>query len=47
MSVTLSSLPEKFKCSCSDGITPNFGLTGPNNTYIGNKETKDFIHDKN
>ena len=39
MSVTLSSLPGKFKCSllnffCPDGITPNSGLTGPNNTYI-------------
>ena len=40
MSVTLSSLSGKFKCSllngifCPDGITPNSGLTGPNNTYI-------------
>ena len=40
MSVTLSSLPGKFKCSllkvffCPDGITPNSGLTGPNNTYV-------------
>ena len=40
MSVTLSTLPGKFKCSlndffCPDGINPNFGLTGPNNTiYI-------------
>ena len=40
MSVTLSSLPGKFKCSllnvffCPDGITPNSGLTGPNHTYI-------------
>ena len=42
MSVTLSSLPGKFKCSllnvfffffCLDGITPNSGLTGPNNIY--------------
>ena len=40
MSVTLSTLPGKFKCSllnglfgfCPDGITPNSGLTGPNNT---------------
>ena len=38
ISVTLSSLPGKFKCSllnsflvsCPDGITPNTGLTGPN-----------------
>ena len=36
----LSSLPGKFKCSvfewfsCPEGITPNSGLTGPNNTYI-------------
>ena len=40
MSVILSSLPGKFKCSllngvfCPDGITPNSGLTEPNNTYI-------------
>ena len=38
MSVTLSSLPGKFKCSlffCLGGITPNYSLTGPNNTiYI-------------
>ena len=39
MSVTLSSLPGKFKCPllnvfCPDGITPNSGLTGPNNIYI-------------
>ena len=40
MSVTLSSLPGQFKCSllndffCLDGITPNSGLTGSNNTYI-------------
>ena len=39
MSVTLSSLPGKFKCSllndfCPDEITPNSGLTGLNNTYI-------------
>ena len=40
MSVTLSSLPGKFKCSllncffCPDGITPNSGLTGANNIYI-------------
>ena len=41
MSVTLSLLLGKFKCSllnvffCPDGITPNSGLTGPNNTiYI-------------
>ena len=39
MSVTLSSLPGKFKCSllngfCPDGITPNSGLTGLNNIYI-------------
>ena len=40
MSVTLSSLPGKFKCSllnvffCPGGITPNYGLTGPNNIYI-------------
>ena len=38
MSVTLNSLPGKFKCSllnvffCPDGITLNSGLTGPNNT---------------
>ena len=36
MSVTLSSLPGKFKCSlfffCLDIITPNSGLTRPNNT---------------
>ena len=37
----MSSLPRKFKCSalewfsCPEGITPNSGLTGPNNTiYI-------------
>ena len=36
----MSSLPGKFKCSalesfsCPEGITPNSGLTGPNNTYI-------------
>ena len=42
MSVTLSSLPGKCKCSllnfffffCPDGITPNSGLTGPKNTNI-------------
>ena len=40
MSVTLSSLPGKFKWSylndffCPDGIIPDAGLTGPNNTYI-------------
>ena len=40
MSITLSSLPGKFKCSLlnaffyPDGITPNSGLTGQNNTYI-------------
>ena len=37
-SITLSSLPGKFKCSapewfsCPEGITPNSGLTGPNTT---------------
>ena len=36
----MSSLPGKFKCSAlewfsrPEGITPNSGLTGPNNTYI-------------
>ena len=36
----MSSLPGKLKCSafewfsCPEGITPNSGLTGPNNTYI-------------
>ena len=39
MSVTLSSLPGKFKCSllnvfCPEGISPNSGLTRPNNIYI-------------
>ena len=40
MSVTLSSLPGKSKCSLfsvffgPDGITLNSGLTGPNNTCI-------------
>ena len=40
MSVTLSSLPGKFKCSllnvffCPDGINHNFGLTGPNDIHI-------------
>ena len=39
---TLSSLPGKFKCSalewfsCPEGITPNSGLTGPNNTVCKN-----------
>ena len=38
--ITLSSRPGKFKCSVlewfsyPEGITPNSGLTGPNNTYI-------------
>ena len=36
----MSSPPGKFKCSapewfsCPEGITPNSGLTGPNNTPI-------------
>ena len=40
LKITLSSPSGKFKCSapewfsCPEGITPNSGLTGPNNTYI-------------
>ena len=52
MSVTLSSLPGKFKCSllnvffCPDGITPNSGLTGLNNTlyiYISQEKSKHAV----
>ena len=46
MSVTLSSLPGKFKYSllnvfCPDGITLNAGLTGPNNAHT---PTHPYIH---
>ena len=47
MLVTLSSLPGKFKCSLlnsffrPDGITPNSGLTRPNNTHT---QTHTHIH---